>query len=272
MVDIWREKITVRFGDVDRSDRLTLASIFSFFQEAAISHAAELGVGREALASARQAWVLSRFSLIVEHRPAYNETVEVSTWPRRSEKLFALRDNEIRDAAGTPVVRSRGSWLILDTEKRRPLRVESIMEALPHNDGIDAFSGSPAALNAREGMPKVTERTAGYSDIDYLGHMNNTRYIQWIQDATDADILTRADKIRLDINYLGEVKAGDTVELRTASLGAVPAETAASAAANASANAPGESDMVFAYEGIRPTDGHAVFRAEMRIGYETSKN
>ncbi|MCL2380026.1 MAG: thioesterase [Treponema sp.] len=259
MIDIWRETVSVRYGSVDRSDRLTLDSVFSFFQEAAISHAASLGVGRDAMASAGQGWILSRLSLFIERRPAYGETIQVNTWPRRWEKLFALRDYEIRDAADKPVIRGRGGWLVLDIEKRRPLRVQAIMDAMPANDGIDAFPAGPAGLSTREHLAKQKERAALYSDIDYYGHANNARYIQWIQDATDMDVLTSADQIRLDINYLSEVLPGETVELWAAPL-QEPGET--------TADYPRSTGPGFAYEGRRPDSGQAVFRAELRTGRE----
>ena len=268
IVNIWREKVPVRFGNVDRSDRLTLWSMFDFFQEAAISHAANLGVGRDALAQSGQAWILSRFSLFVERRPAYGETVEVSTWPRGWEKLFALRDYSIRDAEGNTVVRGRGGWLVLDIEKRRPLRVQPIMEAMPLNDGVDAFPAGPAGLNPRENLVKTAERTALYSDIDYYGHANNARYIQWVQDAADMEILNSADQIRLDINYLSEVMPGDTVELWTAPL---PTEDGGPSGDASSKNAaptdyPSSAGPGLAFEGKRPGSGQAVFRAELHTG------
>ena len=250
MPDIWRETIKVRFGDVDRSDRLTLGSIFGFFQEAAISHAAELGVGRDALAGSGQAWVLSRLSLFVERRPAYGETVEVSSWPRGWERLFAMRDYTIRDEAGTALVRGRGAWLVLDIEKHRPLRIQPIADVMPRNDGIDAFPAGVADLKPRGNLEKTGERRALYSDIDFYGHANNARYIQWIQDATDIETLTKANQVRFDINYLSEVKPGETVELWTARFD--------------------DDKPVFAYEGKRPValndgTGKPVFRAELRM-------
>ena len=240
-MDIWREKLPIRFGHIDRSDRLTLWSIFNFFQEAAISHAAELGVGRDAMASSGQGWILSRLSLFAERRPRYGEIVQVSSWPRRWDKLFALRDYDIRDAEDKAVVRARGAWLILDVEKRRPLRPQAVMETMPANDGIDAFPEGPAALGARENLVKKASRAALYSDVDYNGHANNARYIQWILDITDMDVLTNADQIRFDINYLSEVLPGETVDLWMETLN--------------------EKSPAFAYEGRRPDSGQAVFRA-----------
>jgi acyl-ACP thioesterase len=235
--------------------------MFSFFQEAAISHATNLGVGRDDMSRTGQAWILSRISLFIERRPAYGETVEVSTWPRRWEKLFALRDYQIRDAGGKAVVRGRSGWLVLDIEKRRPLRAGPVMDSLPPNDGVDAFPAGPAGLGPKGNLARTAARRALYSDIDYYGHANNARYIQWIQDATDMDILTSAAQARLDINYLSEVMPDDTVELWAA-----PLEDSGAGADYPSLPGPG-----FAYEGRRPDSsglpaGQAVFRAELRTG------
>jgi len=270
MVDIWREETSVRFGSVDCSNRLTVGSIFSFFQEAAISHAADLGVGVNDLAEKKQVWVLSRFSLFIERRPAYGETIKISSWPRKWEKLFAIRDYEIRDREDRSVVRGRAGWLVLDIEKRRPLRVEAILNGLPPNEGIDVFprtgvSASPVALDFKSSSEKKAERTALYSDIDYYGHVNNARYVQWIQDLTDMETLTKTDQVRLDINYLSEVKPRETVELWMA-----PLETGAPDAGGSGlgdAAYPSRPGPGFFYEGRRPVSGQAVFRAELRTGW-----
>ncbi|MDR3020373.1 MAG: hypothetical protein LBU66_05665, partial [Treponema sp.] len=75
IIDIWQETFPVRFGATDRSNRLTLNAVFQFFQEAAICHAENLGVGREEMARTGQAWILSRMSVLVERRPDYCETI-----------------------------------------------------------------------------------------------------------------------------------------------------------------------------------------------------
>jgi acyl-ACP thioesterase len=253
-----RETVPIRFGNVDRSDRLTLGAVFGFFQETAISHAADLGVGRDALAEAGQAWILSRISVFMESRPRYGDTVTVESWPRGWEKLFALRDYDMRDASGRPLIRGRSGWLILDVERRRPVRVQQIMEKLPLNEGINAMAASAPSLGARENLVKTGERRAGYSDIDYYGHVNNARYIQWIQDMLDPDMLDKADQLRLDMNYLSEVLPGELVELWSAPMdGGPPPESTG-------ADYPGHPSAGFACEGRK--QGQAVFRAELRIG------
>jgi acyl-ACP thioesterase len=234
------------FRDIDRSDRLTLAAAFDYFQEAAISHAESLGVGREAMAQTGQVWILSRISVLMERRPKYRETVTVRSWPRGWEKLFALRDYDIRDAADTPVVRGRSCWIIIDREKRRPLRPQAVMNSLPLNEGIDALPAGAAGLESRNTLVKTAVRKALYSDVDYNGHVNNARYIQWIQDILDPEVLEGAEKMRLDINYLQEVKPGESAEILWGAL---------------------EEPGAFAFEGrkLDGESGQAAFRAELRL-------
>jgi acyl-ACP thioesterase len=248
MMTIWQESRNIRFGDIDHSDRLTLASVFDFFQEAAISHADNLGVGRDSLEKTGQVWILSRMSVQVDRRPAYGETITIRTWPRGGEKLFALREYDIRDASGRPLAGGSSAWLIIDIEKRRPLRPQAVMEALPLNEDRALPSGA-VGLAELKSPEKSAERRAAYSDLDYNGHVNNVRYVQWIQDALEPALFEKAECLRLDINYLNEVLPGELIELwRT------PAEDAAS----------GEG-AAFAFEGRRPEGGQAAFRAELRV-------
>jgi acyl-ACP thioesterase len=253
VVNIWQETFPVRFGAIDRSDRLTLDAVFQFFQETAICHAENLGVGREDMARTGQIWILSRMSVIVDRRPNYCETITVRSWPRGGEKLFAVRNYDIRDKDDKAAVSARSAWIILDMEKRRPLRPQSIMDNLPQNEGLDALAPDAngiAALAERSNLQLAAERKALYTDVDYNGHVNNVRYIQWIEDTLDPQLLEKAGKMRFDINYLNEILGGETAEILSAQI-------------------DGEDNAkVFAFEGRKKDGGQAAFRAELRLFFD----
>ena len=245
IVDVWQEVLPIRFGSIDKSDRLTLDAVFNFFQEAAICHAENLEVGREDMANTGQVWVLSRMSVLMNRRPDYRETVTVRSWPRGFEKLFAMRNFEIKDKDGNSAVAGRSGWLIVDMEKRRPLRPQTVMDRLPQNEGLETFApgdNAAAGLEERGNLQKTAERKALYTDVDYNGHVNNVRYIQWIEDTLDYQLLEKADKMRMDINYLSEVMEGDKVEIFSAPI----------------------SENAYAFEG-RKGNGQAAFRAELKL-------
>ena len=266
-MDIIEKTFPVPFDTIDQSDRLTISSVFGFFQDAAINHAESLGVGRERLAETGVAWILSRISVFVERRPKWKEMITVRSWPRSWEKLFACRDYDILDESGKPIIFGRSRWLIVDMGKRRPMRPQTFTETLPLNEGLDALPGGCASIENRECSAKAGERRAVYSDIDYNGHVNNVRYIQWIQDAADAEALVKADSIRLDMNYTSETRIGELTEFWTSPLDmakGLPLQDSDNAASNSFI--PRDCEYASYIEGQRPGTGQQVFRAELRLG------
>ena len=243
--DKWSEHCAVPFSSIDASGTMTASAIFHFFQEAAIAHAENLGVGREAMAHENQLWILSRMSVQVDQRPLYENTITVNTWPRGAQKLVVLRDYDIRDALGVPMVRARSNWIIIDQEKRRPLRPQTLMETMPLNEGSDALP-TALGLEERKVLQKKMERRAMYNDIDYNGHVNNVSYIRWIEDALDPLLLQNAKRMRLDINYLGEIAYNTNVSIWMANIDEADADA-------------------FAFEGRKEPDNQAAFRAELRL-------
>jgi len=245
-VNVWQETIPIRFGAIDKSDRLTLDTVFQFFQEAAISHAVNLGVGREEMSNSGQVWVISRMSVLVDRRPKYGEIITLRTWPHGFEKLFAIRDYQILDKDNVAVVSARSAWLIVDIEKRRPLRPQTAIGNLPLNEEFNALSSEANAVSGikdRGNLVKIAERKALYTDLDYNSHVNNARYVQWIEDALDRELFENADKIRLDINYVNEILGGETIEILSA-----PIDDAGGTALQG-----------------RKTNGQTAFKAELRL-------
>jgi acyl-ACP thioesterase len=250
---VWSESYEVRFGAIDKSDTMTLDAVLDSFQEAAISHAENLGVGRSAMASSNQAWILSRMSVEINRRPKYGETITVSTWPRGGEKLFALRDFDMRDSADNQVVKARSCWVIIDMEKRRPLRPQAVMDTMPLNEGKDALLTDRTlalSIDKRPSLERIAERQALYTDVDFNGHVNNVAYIRWIEDTLESSVLERAAIIRLDINYLNEVLADEVTEIWSELIDDEGSSSPATA---------------FAFEGRKAHDGQVAFRAELRI-------
>ena len=282
-MNVFCEESSVRFAGIDRSDTLSIASIFDIFQEAAISHAEILGVGREAMKQSGHVWILSRLSVFMKSRPKYGEKIITRTWPRSTNKLFAIRDYDIHlkgDISGSEddplsdkaIVRGRSAWLIVDIEKRRPLRPQIAADSLPVNENMNALPGEnplgndpPPSLQARDfSAAEPSLRRSLYSDIDYNGHVNNTRYIQWIQDILKPEVLEKAGEIRLDINYLAEILYGETISLFLSSINTKDIQEKKSL----SEQRPEQLTGAFAIEGRRGSGTEAVpaFRAELLIG------
>ena len=65
----------------------------------------------------------------------------------------------------------------------------------------------------REGLEEVAEHRVSYSDVDFVGHANNARYVVWAMDCLDFDLLAGCRLRSLRINFNKETRPGDTVGL-----------------------------------------------------------
>lgn len=247
MNNIYEESFKIYTWDVDSEDKLKISSAFNYCQEAAGIHATKLGVGVEFMRSQGIAWVLSRMSLELSSRPAWGSILRLKTWPRGTEKLFAIRDYELLLQNGQTIGRGRAAWLIVDTENMRPRRPEAIAEKLPLNPDQNALTDGAKAIKQEEDLVKVFSRTASYTDIDYNKHVNNARYAQWVEDAIPEGLLSGANGLRLDINYLAELLLEEKLEILSANV-----------------HMPQSPDLVYSVEG-RKTDQKPSFRAEFRL-------
>jgi len=249
MHGIHEETFKVRTWDVDRSDRLSMAAVYNYCQEVAGNHATALGVGMAYMQANGIVWILARMSAALETRPPSGAELIVRTWPRGTDRLFAIRDYELVDTAGAVLGRGRSAWMVVDAASFRPRRPEAVAEGLPTNEGRDSLADGALAIKAAEGLAVVARRSVAYSDIDYNNHMNNARYAQWIQDAVDPEALATADSMRLDINYLAEMKPGSAADILVG----------------------GPSDLDgwqarYDVEGRSVPDGQATFRARLSLG------
>lgn len=238
----WRHRFHVGSYEVDPSGGARLASLFNYLQEAAGGHAEHLDLGYHALRSqANLGFVLSRVAVEVNRLPRWDDSVLVVTWPKRAEKLLALRDFVVlpddgsvedsygpvdqetleRYAAGdTPLVRATTAWLLIDTDRMRPVRPERNLAHVPINPGLDSIAQVPERILVPD-KPATSEQTriTRYSDIDQNDHVNNARYVEWLTDFLAASAMPTAEHSLpaprdLLINFTGEVKLGDQVEIR----------------------------------------------------------
>ncbi|MBN1685812.1 MAG: hypothetical protein JW852_04110, partial [Spirochaetales bacterium] len=116
------------------------------------------------------------------------------------------------------IARATYAWVAIDTESKKPARPLQLVGGYPpppDRPNLDApLSRIPDPVDP---VAALSVRVLN-SDIDMHLHVNNTRYIAWIEDALAAAGNGR-DVIWLQVNFLAEAFAGDVIEVST---GAIP--------------------------------------------------
>jgi acyl-ACP thioesterase len=201
----------VRSYETDPNGRLQVPILCKLLQEAATDHAAQLGVAVESLIELGVAWVLNHLRLRVERWPGADAEVVIETWPEAADRLFTERRFEVATSAGESVATASTLWLVMDLERRRPVRLPPIVvDALSRHE-LGSRPMRPPRLEESKAPDRELEFTVRRSDLDLAGHVNNTSYVEWAVEAVCDRVWAASELAELDISYLSECRPGQTV-------------------------------------------------------------
>lgn len=213
MEAIWTQHYDVNTIVLDHQKRISLTGILNFLQDIAWMHADHLGWGFNDLMDKGTIWVLSRQKLVMSEWPVWEDKVTVNTWPRRSGALLATREFEIK-VGDKRVGECSTSWLVLDWNSRRPQKLDRIMFDMPtRSDGILDIAAE--RIPPRSDLSEVSRFEVRNSDLDVNGHVNNTRYAQWVTDTMSMAELARYAIREYEVNFLAETGVGDSVVIES---------------------------------------------------------
>ena len=202
--NIWKETYQIRSYEVDCQYRLSVLSIFNFMQEAASRHAEALGVSIQQLLSENYTWLLSRLKIQIASFPVWKEQIQISTWPSGAQRLFALRDFELQDTDNQAVAAAVSAWLVLDVQKRRPVRIGPFVDRLKPLEGDHILPDTLDKLSGLEFRTHEKKFVVRYRDLDINQHANNVCFVEWLLESVPARVLNTSVLAELEINFLAE--------------------------------------------------------------------
>jgi medium-chain acyl-[acyl-carrier-protein] hydrolase len=209
----YEETFSIVSYEADYAGYLSLYALMNRFQELAGIHAAYLQVGYNTLKEAGLAWILSRMKVQIHSLPCWGDTVHLATWPKGIDRLFALRDFCVTSDKGQTLVNATSAWLLIDTEKGRPRRIESLPIDLHFPNALHALQDPLDKIQMPEEIIPVFEKPVWLSDLDTNRHVNNAQYVKWVTDCFSEEQFRNRRITSLQINYLEETLLGDTVRL-----------------------------------------------------------
>lgn len=211
---VGREEYTIRSYEADAQGKATMPLLCRLMQESASNHAERLGFGISWLAENNFAWFLTRQLVVMETYPKLGETIQVLTWPKGRDRLLWYRDFKILDGSECVIGKAVTAWLVIDLDRRRPRRTDTLPPLHPPNDVESALPRRPGKVAAlSEGTPSHSIRV-GYRDLDVNEHVNSARYVEWILDAFDAEFHKSHRLGELEVNYLAEALCDDELSVR----------------------------------------------------------
>lgn len=205
---------TLPSRDFDLFGQCRPSAVLGLLQEGAVAAADAIGLsGEELLRRYGAFWMLARVRYTLERPIRMGERVELKTWHRGGRAAVVYREYDL-SVRGQRVGQALSAWVLAGMESRKILPLSRI-EGLEDTSGGTLCGGELLhKLRVPEGLEKAGLRRMGYSDTDINGHVNNSRYADFLCDALRLEERGKGKFVsRLQLNYLEECLAGETVEL-----------------------------------------------------------
>lgn len=219
------ESYRVRSYETDPYGRASVRTLLLLLQEAATEHSKVLDVAVRFLIENRLAWVLTRLRMKMERWPRGGDVITVETWPHAASRLLVERRFLVHDADGRGLGQATTMWVVLDLQRRRPIRLPPfIVDALTPVVG----DRPPASLDKLPDLDAAEHERSfevRYADLDMVHHVNNAAYVQWAAETTPQELWASHLPAVLDVHYLAECVLGDTVDSASQSLAGTDDET-----------------------------------------------
>lgn len=213
----FEKEYRVHVYDTGPDGRVSLTSLFNYMQDIASDHAEKLGFGRDDLMRDNRFWVLSRMYAEICVWPLWEDSIILKTWPNGTDRLFALRNYEVKYPDGKHIAYGTSSWLIIDHTTKKVQRPEAALSHFSRN-----FKPAASPLRYASKLEPVNENPyesalfrVKISDLDVNLHTNNVRYLQWIYDTYDLSFVMKNVPQSAEINYLSESLFNDEVFIKT---------------------------------------------------------
>ena len=211
MEPMYAQNYEITDNIIDCYGRLKTSMILYLAQEVAGKHCLALSVDYDTLAQKRMFWAVTRHRVQVTRMPVRGETIRVETWPMPTTRVAYPRSMVAYDAEGKECFRSISLWVLMDLDKRNMI--------LPGKSGISVEGSlrgleldTPASLAPRD-LSNHRQRQVSFTDLDRNGHMNNTKYLDWIDDLLPSPFHQSHQVREFTVCYLSEALEGQTLDL-----------------------------------------------------------
>ena len=211
MEPIYRHEFLINDAYVDCFGRLKPSMLLFLCQEIAGQHCNILGADFDTLAQKNLIWAIIRQKVQITRLPRSGETIRVETWPMPTTKVCYPRSTVAYDAEGRELFRSIGMWVLMDASSRSMI--------LPGKSGVDVQGmltgtelATPGSLAAKS-FSNTHVRRVCFTDLDRNGHMNNTKYLEWLSDLLPSGFHRDHEPREFTVCYHAEARETDALHL-----------------------------------------------------------
>lgn len=199
----------VAYSDIGPDLRLTLPGAMRMMQEAAILHSDCSGYSVMDIQRTRVIWMLVQWRVRLVNAARWNTPLEVRTWPCTMEKITSDRCFQICDEAGNTVALGESTWLLVNADTGRAMRIPPEVAAAYDLIPDRVFPAPLGRLSQQVGQQTGSFRVLR-RDLDTNRHVNNLIYLDYAREVLPPELADRSFP-EVAVHYHRQLLLGDEV-------------------------------------------------------------
>ena len=210
-----RQKTRILSCYCDMTGNCRLSNLLKIIQEIGARDIAAKGFGKDKIFDQGMRWVISRIATKVNRIPAYDEEIEIVTFPEPPKWFFLPRFTSVLDMKGNVLLECETIWAVIDFKTRKPVLPNAINLDIEYKDECEKTLGVDSKIIPLD-TDKTLDRKILFTDCDINQHMNNTVYVEWATDLLGGDYLKSKKLVDWRMAYHTEAKEGETLTMNYA--------------------------------------------------------
>ncbi|MFS9293433.1 acyl-[acyl-carrier-protein] thioesterase [Streptococcus mitis] len=206
----YQMKMKIPFDMADMNGHIKLPDVILLSLQVSGMQSIELGVSDKAiLEDYNLVWIITDYDIEVVRLPRFAEEITIETEALSYNRLFCYRRFTIYDEEGRELIHMMATFVLMDRDSRKVHAVEPEIVAPYQSDFDKKLIRGPKYESLEEPISK--DYHVRFYDLDMNGHVNNSKYLDWIFEVMGADFLTQYIPKRINLKYVKEVRPGGVI-------------------------------------------------------------
>ncbi|VIR53009.1 acyl-ACP thioesterase [Streptococcus pneumoniae] len=206
----YQMKMKIPFDMADMNGHIKLPDVILLSLQVSGMQSIELGVSDKAiLEEYNLVWIIVEYDIEVVRLPRFAEEITIETEALSYNRLFCYRRFTIYNEAEQELIHMMATFVLMDRDSRKVHVVEPEIVAPYQSDFDKKLIRGPKYESLEEPISK--DYHVRFYDLDMNGHVNNSKYLDWIFEVMGADFLTHYIPKKINLKYVKEVRPGGVI-------------------------------------------------------------
>ena len=206
----YQTKMKIPFDMADMNGHIKLPAVILLSLQVSGLQSIDLGISdQDMLEKYNLVWIITDYDIDVVRLPKFGEEMTIETEALSYNRLFCYRRFTVFDENDVAVIEMMATFVLMDRDSRKVHAVEPKIVAPYEAEFSKKLIRGPKYPELKDLTSK--DYHVRFYDLDMNGHVNNSKYLDWIFEVMGADFLMKHVPKKVHLKYVKEVRPGGQI-------------------------------------------------------------